>query len=223
MSSSSNVPLRGAIFASLFMTFAFGVISGSVGLNSLIKSNQAKSHFKKTFSIAVVDINTNDIFNSAVVLTTVTAVIALLSLIYAFIHICARPLALRSLRVQAFIFAFCATWLFATQIPYCVFFANNSAKISATVAGIPVPPSVIKAAEEQSGGTSVYRHISYLRLVAIIPWFTWLFTVIATVVLFIAASKAKRIGTTSSFRAPVENTHDDAAVNEKVENEKTAA
>ncbi|TFY82197.1 hypothetical protein EWM64_g1808 [Hericium alpestre] len=54
-----------ARLAALAMSFAWGVIGGSVGLNGLIKGNQAKSHLRHALPPTVsVDINTNGTFPS---------------------------------------------------------------------------------------------------------------------------------------------------------------
>ncbi|KAF8066554.1 hypothetical protein FPV67DRAFT_1416901 [Lyophyllum atratum] len=192
--SSTVVPMRGTVLSSLAMAWAWGVIAGSVGLNALIKSNQEKSRLRKGVPPpTVVTINTNDVFKSGVILTVVAALIAVLCSIFILMAVFTRGLAARSLRIQAAILAFCAVWLFATLVPFTVFFANRSAQVSARVGNIELPPQIIKQAEQAMGSTSVYRQIGYLRLVAILPWITLLFTIIAAVVLFMAGSPARRV------------------------------
>ncbi|GLB40874.1 hypothetical protein LshimejAT787_0900890 [Lyophyllum shimeji] len=194
---SAVVPLRGAVLSSLAMAWAWGVIAGSVGLNALIKSNQQKSHLRKSVPRpTIVTIDTDDVFQSGVVLTVVGALIAVLSslslLSLLVPHSPTRRLSARSLRLQSFLLAFCAAWLFATLVPFTVFFANRSAQVSASVGSVQLPQSIIKQAEQALGTTSVYKRIGYLRLVAILPWITLLFTVVASGVLFVAGSPARR-------------------------------
>ncbi|KAG6910345.1 hypothetical protein DXG01_011414 [Tephrocybe rancida] len=212
-SNATVVPLRGAVLGSLSMAWAWGVIAGSVGLNALIKSNQQKSRFRKLVPPPTkLSINTHDVFNSGVVLTTVGALIAVFCSIFVLMLFTTRRLAVRSLRIQALILAFCATWLFATLIPFTDFFANRSAQITASIGGVQLPDSLVKASEKALGTTSVYKEIGYLRLVAILPWITLLFTVIAAAVLFAASG---RVSTPRA--APIENTP--GAVDEKVESD----
>jgi len=137
-----------------------------------------------------------DVYHSGIVLTTVCALIALLSLIYLALTLCSgsrptgrAPLATRTLPLQSATLAFCSLWLFATVIPFTDFFANNEAKVTAFAGSMQIPSVTIQGAEAALGATTVYRHIDYLRLVAILPWFTVLFSSIASVVLFLAGRR----------------------------------
>ncbi|EIM83785.1 uncharacterized protein STEHIDRAFT_100777 [Stereum hirsutum FP-91666 SS1] len=198
-----SVPMRTLRLAALFMSFAFGVIGGSVGLNALIKSNQEHTTVNRAAAAlsATITIDDKDVFDSGIVLTTVCALIALLSLIYFLLTLLSRPsssshptstpppLGTRTLPLQSLSLAFCALWLFATQIAFTDFVANREAGISATIGGQQVPESFLQAAEAQLGVTGVYRRIHYLRLLAILPWFAILFTSIAAVILFLASRR----------------------------------
>ncbi|KAA1472763.1 hypothetical protein DENSPDRAFT_851136 [Dentipellis sp. KUC8613] len=183
---------RATRLIALSLSFAFGVIGGSVGLNGLIKGNQSKSHLRRIVPPGVtVDINTNDVFRSGVVVTTIGALIAVLSLI-ALLATFAAPT--RLARPQGFFLAFCALWLFATIIPFDVFFANNSAKVKAFLNGVQLPPQAVQAVQGQLGVSSRYKDMHYLRLVAIIPWFTILFAAIAAGVLLAAPREPAAAG-----------------------------
>lgn len=60
--------------------------------------------------------------------------------------------------------------------------------------------------------------LSIVRLVAILPWITLLFTVIAAVVLFMAGSRARRNATTAPATTTAGEVHDsrsDAGIVEK--------
>ncbi|KAG5351473.1 hypothetical protein C0989_006352 [Termitomyces sp. Mn162] len=196
------VPLRGVLLGSLLMTCAWGIIAGSVGLNALIKSNQAKSDFKKLVPAGTtVDIDDHDAFASGVVLTTISALIAVLCFLFISMQICSQRLALRSL------------------LPFTDFFANRSAKVTAFIAGQQLPASIVKQAENAFGMTSVYRHLSYLRLVAILPWITLLFAIVTSAVLFNAGSRKGR----GPLADPVENSPNTTdEKDEKDEKEPTA-
>jgi len=188
-------PMKTAVLGSLAMTFAWGVIAGSVGLNALIKSNQEKSRLRRAASPIIVNINSNDIRSSGIVLTTVTALIAVLSLIFLLMFLIRskRPLLFSSrfLRIQALLMAFTGTWLFATLIPYTLFFATRHANVTARLGNTPIPQSVIQQSQQALGATTIYKEIGYLRLVAILPWITLLFTFISAGVLFSASSRAR--------------------------------
>ncbi|KAF9456222.1 hypothetical protein BDZ94DRAFT_1315356 [Collybia nuda] len=214
---SSAIPMKAALFGALGMAWVWGTIAGCVGLNALIKSNQAQSKFKKTVPAGVsVDINVQDVFASGAVLTTVGALIAVLCSIFLTMLILpfTRSIATRSFRTQSLILAFCSTWLFASLVPFTDFFANRSAKVTATIGPLSLPPNVIKQAEQSSGSTSVYKEIDYLRLVAILPWITLLFAVIAAIVLFMASSRVERVAPEGSVAT--RDTHSDTGTNEKV-------
>jgi len=183
--------MKTAVLSSLAMAWAWGVIAGSVGLNALIKSNQEKTRLRKSVPApAEVTINTNDVLRTGIVLTVAGAVIAVVCSFFILILFIARRTAVRTFVAQSFILAFCATWLLATLIPFTYYFATRSAKVTASIGGIPLPDSIVKGAEEALGSTSVYRKIPYLRLVAILPWITVFFTILAAAVVFVAADRA---------------------------------
>jgi len=185
------VPMKSAVLGALGMAWAWGVIAGSVGLNALIKSNQEQTRLKKLVAPTVVTIDVHDVFRSGIVLTTVSALIALVCFL-SILHLLVAPSSCtnpaKALRIQAAILTFCGVWLFATIIPFTSFFATRSAKVTASLDGLQLPSSLVNQAERSLGTTSVYKKIGYLRLVAILPWITDLFTAIAAIVLFMAAS-----------------------------------
>lgn len=222
--TSAVVPLRGAVLGSLAMAWAWGVIAGSVGLNALIKANQQKSRLRKGVPApTIVTIDTNDVFQSGVVLTVVGAFIAVLCSTFILMVFFTRGLAARSLRIQSAILAFFATWLFATLIPFTTFVANRSAQVSATIGGVQLPPSIIKQAEQTLGTTSVYNRIGYLRLVAILPWITLLFTIVASVVLFVAGSPARRVPVTAADHTTQDSRSEDGTTEKGAEASKAEA
>lgn len=67
----------------------------------------------------------------------------------------------RSLPFQWISLAFCAVWLFATQIPFTHFFATRSAQVHAFVGNVEIPPSFVQTVQNQLGLTSVYKKIGY--------------------------------------------------------------
>ncbi|KAF8154420.1 hypothetical protein B0H34DRAFT_716409 [Crassisporium funariophilum] len=193
--SSTAGPLRTARLVTLSLAWCFAVVASSVGLNALIKSNQSKSKLKKLAPPpTVVVINTDDIFNVGVVATTASLLISIL--IFNFIAMMflplTRALSVRTLRLQSASLFFVCLLLFASMIPYMVFFVNRHADVRAFVGGVQLPAAIVAAVEKTSGSTSVYKKIDYLKLVAILPWFSLFFTLIAATVLFKAGSAAVR-------------------------------
>ncbi|KAJ4500157.1 hypothetical protein C8R41DRAFT_729756, partial [Lentinula lateritia] len=189
-------PLKLHRLLSLFMAFAFAVISGSVGLNSLVKSNQQTSTVKKLLPAGTsLVVDDNDVFHSGIVITTISALIALLTLIYILLLLLSHRmtkftrLSNQLLPFEWMSLAFCAVWLFATQVPFTHFFATRSAQVTAFTGNIQVPPGLVQIVENQLGFTTVYRRIHYLRLLAILPWFAFLFTSIAAGVSFLASRR----------------------------------
>ncbi|GAV98688.1 hypothetical protein F5879DRAFT_970724 [Lentinula edodes] len=201
MSSTGDnvVPLKLHRLLSLFMAFSFAVISGSVGLNSLVKSNQQTSTVKKLLPAGTsLVVDDNDVFHSGVVITTISALIALLTLIYILLLLLSHRMTKNNrftrlsnqlLPFEWMSLAFCAVWLFATQVPFTHFFATRSAQVTAFAGNVQIPPGLVQIVENQLGFTTVYRRIHYLRLLAILPWFAFLFTSIAAVVSFLASRR----------------------------------
>lgn len=206
------------------MTFAWGVIAGSVGLNALIKSNQQKSKLRKAVAPIQVNIDTGDIFKVGVVLTVVAAIIAIVAFISLGLSFLSRKASSAS-RIQGAVLAFLGTWLLACQIPYTVFFATRAANVTAKLGNISIGKDVIAQTEKALGVTSVYKNIDYLKLVAILPWFTILFTFISAAVLFTSPSDSSAATTASAdsgehVAAP---RHSEAATNEKEAESPTTA
>ncbi|KAH7890517.1 hypothetical protein F5I97DRAFT_37605 [Phlebopus sp. FC_14] len=186
--------LKTARLASLFFSFAFSVIGGSVGLNALVKYNQDRSRVNDAAPAgAVVTINVHDVFSTGAVITAVCALLAVLSAIFFIFIWCPLPAKRVKfyLRIQSCALLFCSLWLLATLIPFDYYFANRQVGVSVTLDGVPVPASLIQALEEALGFTPVYKDIYYLRLVAVLPWFSFLFPSIASIVFHIAA---RRVG-----------------------------
>jgi len=189
--SSSAGPLKTARLVTLGLSWVFAVIAACVGLNALIKSNQEKTKLKKLGAPAVVDIDTSDIFNVGVVATSASLLISVLvgNFVGGMVIPATRALAARTLRLQAIILTLACVFLFGAMIPYMVFFVNRQASVKAFVNGVRLPDSIVKGVEASSGSTRVYKDIFYLKLVAILPWFSLFFSLIAAGTLFAASSR----------------------------------
>lgn len=206
--TADHAPLRLPRLISLLFLFAFGVIAMGVGINALVKFNDEKRDLRKQAPQgSTVDVNANDVLDTGYNITVVCGVLALLSVIF----LVPTLFGARFLRIQSFVLGFFTLWLFATLIPFDVFFANRSAQVSASIAGFPIQPSVIQTIINSLGQTTRYKDVGYLRLVAIIPWFTFLFGVTSTVLAFMASRRSRA---TTGY--PATSAGDRGIVNEKV-------
>ncbi|KAI6121077.1 hypothetical protein F5141DRAFT_1022113 [Pisolithus sp. B1] len=188
--SSPAQPWRIQRLGTLFLSFAFAVVGLGVSINARIKANQAvKEVYNAAPQGAVVNVNTKDISDAgSVVLAGCALQVVLSALFIIFVFFPRRTTAL-SLRIQGWLLYFCGLWLLATLIPFDVFFATRQAKVSATLDGISVPTAEIQNIEQTLGLSPYYKDASYLKLVAILPWFAFLFAVIAGVILQVAAGQ----------------------------------
>ena len=73
-------------------------------------------------------------------------------------------------RFVAPLFFFCATFIFASLVPFDVFYANRSAKVTAHIGSITVPPSVVQQIQEAAGLSPVYKDKLY-RAFRVFIWY----------------------------------------------------
>ncbi|KAF8960797.1 hypothetical protein BDZ97DRAFT_1283675 [Flammula alnicola] len=187
MAISAAEPLKTARLVSLILAWCFSVIAASVGLNALIKSNQDKSKLKKLAPApTVVTIDTSDIFDAGVIATTAALVISIIvsKFVTGMLLPATKALSRRTLRLQAFILIGACTLLFGAMIPYIIFFANRHAIVKAFIGTTQLPDSIIESAAKAAGSTSIYKDISYLKLLAVFPWFSLFFTLVAAGILY---------------------------------------
>ncbi|KAI9451780.1 hypothetical protein F5148DRAFT_532466 [Russula earlei] len=187
---SYNSPLKNYRLVALALCAAWGIISGSIGLNALIKSNQLQTRVRKLVPPGVtIQFHINDVYQSGLVVTTVCAVIALLAAIFLALTQFWPKQATKSLRIQAWLFTFFGLWLFATQIPYTVFVARHRAKVDAFLGGEQLPAQTVQAAISAAGLSDKYSKIHSAVLLAVFPWISLLFNVILIAVLLAAARR----------------------------------
>ncbi|KAJ7677852.1 hypothetical protein DFH06DRAFT_1167286 [Mycena polygramma] len=208
--SSSAIPLKFPRLLTLFLAWAWSLISLAIGINAFVKSNRDKNRIKAQVPPPTdISINTNDVFAAGVVVTVISALILVLTTLYlAFLLLdhrrgrttspsstspfSTRPsISTRTLTVQYATLGFLAVWLFATQVAVSVFVAQRSARVSASINGVPLPGNVVKTVERALNAKTRYRDFGYLKLLAILPWFTFLFTLAAAITAFLAARRAR--------------------------------
>lgn len=108
-----------------------------------------------------------DVFQPGVIATTISLVIALLSLFFILLLLLPHrdssrsPLSTRTLPFQFGSLGFFTLWLFTVMIPFTQFFRTRSAKITAFVGPVQLPAASIAQAEQALGATTVYKHIHY--------------------------------------------------------------
>jgi len=206
--STSTHPLFRPRLGALFMSFAFGVIAGGLGLYSLIESNREQSKAKKETAPPIeISFHINDIFQPGVVATTICSLIALVSftILLLFFLPTRGPgphIATRTLRMQAAIFAFCDVWLLATAIPYTYTFATKSTGIDASIDGLAVPASAIATLEKENGLNPAYSSYGYVRHAVITCWIALLFGTAVVPVLLAAHKRAAQIPATAALVPP---------------------
>ncbi|KAI0001184.1 hypothetical protein BJV77DRAFT_1155602 [Russula vinacea] len=187
---STDSPLKTQRLAALAFCAAWYIISGSIGLNALIKANQRETHLRKQAPSGVtLDFHINDLYQSGVVVTTICTVLALLAAIFFTLTLVWPKRATGSLKIQAWIFTFFSLWLLATQIPYTAFVATRSAKIDAFLDGQQLPAQVIQATLAADGESAKYCKLHPAVLLAIFPWIALLFTTFLIYILFAAARR----------------------------------
>jgi len=191
-------PLRKLVLGSLCFTWCWAVIAASVGLNALIESIRSQQKLRGSLppiggQVVNLLINIDDVSHTGLVATILSTLIGGLASTFVLASLIpkTRALTTRTLHYQAYALAFCGLALFATMIPFTHFFQTRSAEVRAFVGPVELPEKIVKAAEKALGATSEYRRIPYLRLVAIFPWFSGLFTIISATILLMASSRVR--------------------------------
>jgi len=174
---------------SVFLAFVFGVIGVGAGLNALIKSNKESKGIPSELPLgAYVLIDTQDVAVKGGIVSGFCALIALdglLSILFIVVPACARlNISSRTLLLQSATFLILTLGLCAGLVPFTLHIANHKASVTAYIGPLQIPSFIVNAVENASGVTTVYRDIPYLRLLAILPWFTLLFALIATGISF---------------------------------------
>jgi hypothetical protein len=150
-------------FISLSLTSAFGIIGGSVGLNALIKSNQEKGYLKSHASPAQLQINTNDILFSGIVVSVVCASISVIAFTSTQLMVIPglRKLGDKTKKFRGGLMLFFTLWLLAALIPYTIFFATRDAIVKAWIMGQQLPQSVVDETAKKLGATASYKQTHY--------------------------------------------------------------
>ena len=153
-------------FIFLPLTFAFGAIGASVGLNALIKSNRQKHHLKESVPKPTqLTINTDDVLFSGIVSAVVCGMIAIIALTSLQMMLIPgwKRMGDRTRKIRAGLMAFFTVWLLATQIPFTIFFETRSAIVAAYVEGHQLSAAMVQGAEKALGATPVYNKVYFRK------------------------------------------------------------
>ena len=159
--------------ASLFLSFAFGVVGLGSNTNAFAKSNSQKAAVLQVAPKGTsINIDDDDVFNSGAAVTAFCGALALasgvsLGLLFLSLFRSARSskrsIATRTLSWQGGFLAVSTAGLFAALVAMTDFVANGEAKVSASVNGIAVPTVVVRGLQRALGVTTVYHEISYCK------------------------------------------------------------
>ncbi|KAK0209986.1 hypothetical protein DFS33DRAFT_1251664 [Desarmillaria ectypa] len=193
------------------MAFAWGAISLSIGLNTVVKQNRLKSFLRRSVALLGITLKlvTNSTFNiplsatqsnvravdvvhpaiASEVFCVITALFSLAAVISLFAGWCAASR--KSISIQAYVFTFLTVALFACQIPVSDAVRRKGVEIWGWKDGVEVPTATLLEAAASLGVNPLYRHIHFILWFGIIPWFAFLFTLISAIVSFLALSGLK--------------------------------
>jgi preprotein translocase subunit SecG len=181
--------LRIPLLITLFITFALSLASFALEIHSLVQSKDDKKKLKKVAASqgAKIEIDTDDVLDPGYVLTAALGLTFVSCLGFLALNVRKAPSLL-----QPLLLSFCAAWVFSTLVPFTLFVATHRAKLSGTLAGIPIPQQLFDLIEKQLGVTSVYKDIDYLRQAVIVPWVAFPFILISIVLSFLERRRAQR-------------------------------
>ncbi|KAF7966582.1 hypothetical protein HWV62_37813 [Athelia sp. TMB] len=176
--------------ASLFLTFVFTLVGGALGVSAIVKAQNKWSKLGASVPTgAFIFVNVTDLLTPGAIVTVacfLLCVNALVFLLFLAIPVCRRvDMSARTLLFQALTLLTFGLALFGALVPYTLFLAKREAEVTAFLGLSQIPTIVVTGLEDAVGWTGVYRDVPYLRILAIIPWFAFLFTMITAVLSFV--------------------------------------
>ncbi|KAM6494882.1 hypothetical protein JOM56_009505 [Amanita muscaria] len=179
----------------LALICASSIVNVGLGLNAAVKANQMNNKVSPFVASLIsfsdrkapigIDVNTQDIAKAGAAVTSVSAFIAVSCALMIFLHLRSSLSPLTPRRQGAFL-AFCGALLFAALAPYTLVYRSRSANVAVSVFSIRVPENIVQIAQNGLGIQSKYDQINFLRLMAILPWFAVLFSVMTAGMLLVA-------------------------------------
>ncbi|KAF8810892.1 hypothetical protein BYT27DRAFT_7090879 [Phlegmacium glaucopus] len=190
----SSAPWFTTRVVSLLLAWCWGIIGAAVGLNALVKSNEQKAAVNRAVPRpTIVTINIRDVYVLGVLSTTACLLIVAFTTTFLCMTLCRPKSFHRTLFFQAMLLILSCVWLFSVLVPLTIFHAKRSARVNAYLDGIQLPVYVVNTVENALDITGVYKRIYYLRIAVVLPWFTFLFTLFAAVMLFIASYSVEHL------------------------------
>jgi len=172
-------------FVALFFTFDFAVIGAGLLIRAFVASNNQVDHLRGAIPKGtILNVDRDDITNTGSVSIAAQAVIGALVTAAALAVLFRSKTRPRIFTIIASLLAFTSLWLLGSTIAFTVIFATKSARATASLGGVQLPQSLIDAQARALGVSPRYKDQSYLLHAAILPWFTWLFTIFATIAVF---------------------------------------
>ncbi|KAH9963696.1 hypothetical protein BGW80DRAFT_1448133 [Lactifluus volemus] len=203
MSTAPAPPLKKQRLIALAVSLVSCIIGGSIGLNALIKSNQAQIDIQaKVPSGVTVHLKNTDIYVAGIIVSAVCATIALLAVISILVTVVRPGFATRFLKTQGIIFNTFNMTLLSNHIVYTINVANNGAKITAFRDGVKLPQETAQAIVTATGQSTKYSKQHPAVLLAIFGWFSVLFTSILVVILIVATRRRDKTRAASGMSTP---------------------
>ncbi|KAK0471299.1 hypothetical protein IW261DRAFT_1425281 [Armillaria novae-zelandiae] len=132
-------PLFLARLGAYAMAFAWGAISLSIGLNTVVKQNQLKSFLRR--SVAPLGITLRLVTNTSEVFCVITALYSLAAVISLFVG--SGATSRKSISFHAYVFTFLTVALFACQIPVSDAVRRKGVEIWGWKDGVAVPTETL--------------------------------------------------------------------------------
>ncbi|KAF8186075.1 hypothetical protein K438DRAFT_1835999 [Mycena galopus ATCC 62051] len=201
-----SVPLKFPRLISLFLAWAWSLISIAMGINAFVRTNKEIKHIRSEVPAYIpisfldapiaISINTNDVVQASAVTAAVAALILVLTTIYIVLMVVGSNgrsgISTRTLPVQYISLGFLSLALLATEIPVTLFVWKRSAKVSVSIGDFDIPSDTLSTIEQAMGVQTAYKSFSFLKLFTILSWATVFFTFIAAIVSFLASLNARR-------------------------------
>lgn len=176
--------------ASLFLSFDFAVVSAALIIRAFVASNNQVDNLKAVVPKGtLLNVDRHDIITVGRVSLAVQALIIGLATVSALAILFRSRTRPKFFTILGSLLAFASLWVLSVTIAFTVIFATKSAHVSASIGSVQLPQSVIDSQARALGVSPVYKDQSYLLHATVLPWFAWLFTTIAAV-LMISESRA---------------------------------
>ncbi|PVF93432.1 hypothetical protein CPB86DRAFT_790107 [Serendipita vermifera] len=203
----AGIPYKLPRLATLALTTAFGVIGGSVCINAIVKRNQAVAALKAQVAPLgiTLTVDTFDLLRPGIVLAVGCALVALVAFASLGLLVLdmfrgrktsnltsagsSLPISTRTLKWQWMALGFLTVWILACNIACTYIAVNNEAKTVAYLGSTRLSQALVEARERQLGVNPAYWSNDYVRLQVIPPWATFLFSLLATIVTYLAVGR----------------------------------